>query len=232
MLRQLMAGLLFLSPVVLADTRVIELQSAAPESLVPVVKPLLGPWESVSVFRQSLVVNAAPETLDRVESLVRELDRPLRNLRISLRRASSDESGIDTRDASVTSTRAREEVQEIRTLEATPLLLRDGSLVPLPAGGVFGPEILWESLENGFAVTARVSGETVTVDVEVRDDNLRSGTVRKTTLQSSVSGQLGEWIALGSTKNTSNRSSLSSGADISTRKRASGSYELLVELLP
>lgn len=212
-----------------AETRVIELNSADPASLVPVVKPLLGPWESVSVFRHSLVLNAAPETLDRISALVKDLDRPLRNLKISLRRADSTGSS-GSRDANVLSTRSRERVQEFRTLESTPLLLRDGSLVPLPVGGLFGPDIQWEVLEGGFAVRARVSGEQVIVDTELRDDRPENGRVRYATLQNSVSGTLGEWLPLGETRSDA-RDRGASGS-IRTRERESGSYEIRVEILP
>ncbi len=212
-----------------AETRVIELQSADPASLLPVVKPLLGPWESVSVFRQSLVLNAAPETLDRIGALVKDLDRPLRNLKISLRRADSTGSS-GPRDANMLSTRSRERVQEVRTLESTPLLLRDGSLVPLPAAGLFGPDIRWEALEGGFALRARVSGEQVIVDTELRDDRYENGRVRYATLQNSVSGPLGEWLALGRTRSDT-RDEGASGS-IRTRERQSSSYEIRVEILP
>jgi len=230
MKRSVMALLVVLCSVTTrAETRVIELHSADPGALVPVVKPMLGPWESVSVFRQSLVLNAAPETLDRISALVKELDRPLRNLWVSLRRAEHAEASGE-RSANVASTRSRERVQALRALESTPLLLRDGSLVPLPAGGLFGPDIQWEALEAGFALSARVSGEQVIIETQLRDDRYENGRVRYTTLQNSVSGALGEWIPLGEVHSDQRHESTQGG--LGTRARDSGRYEIRVEVLP
>lgn len=211
-----------------ADTRVIALQHADAEALVPVVQPLLGPWESVSAYGRSLVVNAAPATLERVNALVADLDRPLRQLRISLRRAvPARDTGDDGATASRISTRPREDIQQIQGAETAPLLLQRGRLVPLPAGGLLGPDILWETLEEGIAVNARVNGELVTLELEVRDDRSRDGTVNRATLRSSLQGRLGEWILLGGSAGEPRPAELTG-----TRRREDPGYEVKVELAP
>jgi len=215
-------ALLFACGVALADTRVFELRSANPEELVPLVKPLLGGWESVTAYRQSLVVNASPETLDRIAGLLADLDRPLRNLLISVRRRSP--YGAD--DAAIV-TRPREYLQQARVQENRPLLLKHDSLLPLPAGGVLGPDILWLNLEDAVAVSAKVSAGDVTLDIEVRDSGA-AGDGERHTLRTSVQGRLGEWIPLAG--NTEHQ--IDSPGSISTRRRDEDIYEVRVEMRP
>ena len=222
----------FVAGVVRAETQVIELHSASPESLIPVVQPLLGPWESVSAFRTSLVVNAAPETLRRVAELVAKLDRPLRNLLISLRRGgNSAREDAHAGEYSTSSNRDTRE-QQVRTLESSPVMVREGSLVPLAVGGLLGPQIVWGQADSGFVISARVDGDTVTLDIDIQDGRVQSGTLRNGALRSSLRGALGSWIELGSSSTRAVRISADEDATYSTRERDKLGYELKVELLP
>lgn len=206
-----------------ADTRVFELRSANPEELVPVVEPLLGGWESVTAYRQTLVVNASPETLDRIAGLLVELDRPLRTLLISVRRRSSRLA----EDADAIGTRPREDLRQARVQETRPLLLRRNSLVPLPAGGVLGPDVLWMDREDGIAVSARVSAGEVTLDMEMRDNGPAADS-RQLTLRTSVQGRIGEWIPLGGGTDIQGDAT----GTLGTRERQNDVYEVRVEMAP
>jgi hypothetical protein len=122
----------------------------------------------VSVYRQSLVLNAAPETLDRITALLGELDRPLRNLRIGVRKAAAQDGEARGDEGSTRiSTRTRASATEIRALESTPLLLQEGNLVPLPQGGLLGPAIRWEELQGGVALSVRLSAECLKLTLAI-----------------------------------------------------------------
>jgi len=69
------------------ELRVIPLQHRLAEEVVPVVRPLLAPGESVSGMDSRLIVRAAPPTFAQIERLLAEIDTPRRNLRISVRHA-------------------------------------------------------------------------------------------------------------------------------------------------
>ncbi len=69
------------------------------DKLVPVLEPMLGPEDRVTAFRNKLLVKASPERQNKVLEMLKELDRPLRNLLISVRYGSNnaaDETAIDT----------------------------------------------------------------------------------------------------------------------------------------
>jgi type II secretory pathway component GspD/PulD (secretin) len=67
------------------ELRVIPLKHRTADELVPVVRPLLLPGESVSGMDARLIVRAAPQTFTQIERLLAEIDTPRRNLRISVR---------------------------------------------------------------------------------------------------------------------------------------------------
>ena len=160
-----------------------------------------------------------------------ELDRPLRNLRIGVRKATAQD-GEPRGDADSTriSTRTRASFTEIRALEATPLLLQEGNLLPLPQGGLLGPEIRWEELQGGVALSVRLSAEQVILDVDLRDDTIGAAGVRKKTVRTTVSGRLGEWIRISDVDRQN--APYAGPGDTSTGPRDADGYEIRVELLP
>jgi hypothetical protein len=251
--------LLLLARGALAELRVFELQHTTPESLLPVIEPLLGPYESVSAHRNSLVVNAGEGALTRIEGLLAELDRPQRNLLISVRRRGSaqalhsgtavsgtlqqgdvsistgsgrEDSGVELRTVRRSSTHDSEGEQRIRALEGSTVLISDGQLVALATGSVFGPGIGYEALERGFGVRARVSGAQVMLDIETRDERLEGGQIHAGSIVTSVRGALGEWVALGGSQSSSAASGAAIGSGYSTHSAHEQQYEVRVELAP
>jgi hypothetical protein len=67
------------------ELHVIPLKHRTADEVVPVVRPLLMPGESVSGMDARLIVRAAPQTFIQIERLLAEIDTPRRNLRISVR---------------------------------------------------------------------------------------------------------------------------------------------------
>ena len=262
MLRRLLLcfALLFCPVRLLAELQVFELQHADAETLLPIVQPLLGPYESVSVYRNSLVVSADAGAMSRISELLAELDTPQRNLLISVRRngeASTTQQGgaisgtlqqgnvsISTgrratgSGSSVTvngsrhiSTGERGDSQSIRALEGKPVLINNGQLLPLPGGGRWGMGIDYQEIQQGFLVSARVNGDRVRLEIDERGDRIDGATVRTGTLQSTVTGRLGEWIYLGSVEQSTQHSNAGVGSRLQTGTRSSEQVEVRVELI-
>ncbi len=259
--RLLLCFVLLLCPVrLLAELQVFELQHANAEALLPIVQPLLGPYESVSIYRNSLVVSADAGAMSRISELLSELDTPQRNVLISVRRngeASSRQQGgavsgtlqqgsvtISTgrpaadSGSSVTisggrhiTTGERGDSQSIRALEGKPVLISNGQLLPLPGGGRWGTGIDYQEIQQGFLVSARISGDRVTLEIDERGDRIEGATVRTGALQSTVTGGLGEWIYLGGIEQSSQRSDAGVGSRLQTGTRSSEQLEVRVELI-
>jgi len=83
-----------------AELRVITLKHRLAEEIVPAVRPLLTPGESVNGLDSRLIVRAAPRTFAQIERLLAEIDRPRRNLRISVRHAGESGRSQDSRGVS------------------------------------------------------------------------------------------------------------------------------------
>ena len=262
MLRRLLLcfALLFCPVRLLAELQVFELQHADAETLLPIVQPLLGPYESVSVYRNSLVVSADAGAMSRISELLAELDTPQRNLLISVRRNGESSSRLEGgaisgtlqqgnvsistgrpttgSGSSVTvsgnrriTTGERAGSQSIRALEGKPVLISNGQLQPLPGGGRWGMGIDYQEIQQGFLVSARVSGDRVTLEIDEHGDRIEGATVRTGALQSTVSGALGEWIYLGSVEQSGQRSNAGVGSKLQTGTRSSEQVEVRVELL-
>lgn len=67
------------------EVRVIPLKHHMAEELIPVLRPLLAPGESITGMDTRLVVRASRATQSQINHALGELDRPRRNLRISVR---------------------------------------------------------------------------------------------------------------------------------------------------
>lgn len=101
LLLTLLAGTLCVTPIVtqsaVTDLHVISLKHRLAEEVVPAVRPLLAPGESVSTMDSRLIVRATPETLIQIKQLLVEIDTPRRNLRISVRHAGEVERVQESR---------------------------------------------------------------------------------------------------------------------------------------
>ena len=82
------------------ELRVIPLKHRLADEVVPVVRPLLAPGESVSGMDSRLIVRATPRTFVQIERLLTEIDTPRRNLRISVRHAGESKRIQDSQGVS------------------------------------------------------------------------------------------------------------------------------------
>ena len=71
------------------EIKVIALKHRLPDEVLPALRPLLGPGESISGHDTKLIVRATPRTLVQLERLLAEIDTARRNLRISVRLGSA-----------------------------------------------------------------------------------------------------------------------------------------------
>lgn len=78
------------------EVQVIPLKHRLAEQVVPVLRPLLAPGESINSMDNRLIVRAAPATLALLEKTLSEIDTAQRNLRISVRHAGRSESTQDS----------------------------------------------------------------------------------------------------------------------------------------
>jgi type II secretory pathway component GspD/PulD (secretin) len=65
--------------------QVVPLRHRLPDEVIPALRPLLQPNESINGYDARLIVRASPATLKQIERVLGEIDSARRNLRISVR---------------------------------------------------------------------------------------------------------------------------------------------------
>jgi type II secretory pathway component GspD/PulD (secretin) len=108
-------------------------------------------------------------------------------------------------------------VSSVRTLEGSESYISFGQSVPVtstqvsPAwGGSVQRSTSYREVSTGFYATARVSGDTVTLEISPRQQEYRpatGGTIQIRGSSSVVTGRLGEWIELGAVRESAAGSS-------------------------
>ena len=127
--------------------------------------------------------------------------------------------GSQIEGRAVNSRSARDEgvTQTVQVLEGNDAFIRVGQSVPLsntqvihaPSGTQITQGTDFVSADTGFYVRPRVSGDQVTLEISTARDRLRNPSTGATHIQrvsTVVSGRLGEWIEIGGSSQTVERS--------------------------
>lgn len=153
--------------------------------------------------------------------------------------------GSDSLRARVYGTQTLEaggETQQIQVLEGKPAYIQVGRTMPVPqrqtviSGGkvVVYDTTTYQDATRGFYVLPRVSGNTVTLEINPQNNTLgnRPGEVNVQQISTVVSGRLGEWMEVGG---VDRESRIETGGTVySTRSLAAEQRKVLlkVEELP
>lgn len=222
----------------------IPLQHQPPENITATLKPLIPSGGYLTSHGNNIIVRTTPENLAEIELLIDELDKPLAQLMISVRRGNQYQGGdtqfkvngkyitdnggiviggnkgntttttITTR--STTGIGSANNSYQVRGLEGRPSYIQSGTDVPITTvqSGSYGRPYVnqeYTSANQGFYATPRLFGERVTIAISTQHDKVdhshrkANGTVINTeSINTTVSGRLGEWIAIGGLDNNHN----------------------------
>ena len=124
-------------------------------------------------------------------------------------------------------------------LEGQPALIHTGSAIPLPYssatvtpfGATVQQSIEYRDVGSGFYVTPRITGDRVNLEISPyaeRPSSFGGGAIDQRGLSTTVTGQLGEWIALGGAGGSAARQE--GGLAYSTRQHDSETYDVWVKV--
>ena len=127
----------------------------------------------------------------------------------------------------------------VTALEGRPALISTGQVVPLanrqlvpgPYGVTAFDSIEYRNVGSGFYVTPRLNGETVSLEISPYADKLArqgGGIIDSRGVETTVSGPLGTWIALGGAGQSA--AATSQGIVHRTRGAESGLYDVWVKV--
>lgn len=217
---------------------IIELQSRGAEELVPMLKPLAGEKATVAGQGRHLFLRAAPERMEELRQIIETLDRPPRQLMISVYQgrlstgqldALRIDTGLDPKHQgnSLRNTRTRNRLDathRVRASDGQAAFIATGRSYPVPysgfsagAGGVQhyrGTD--YRDALNGFYATPRLRGEQVTLEISPRSEHRRNGgkSFEVQRASTTLTGRLGEWMEIGGVSTQTDRE----GSDILKRR--------------
>jgi hypothetical protein len=206
---------------------IIELRHKTVDQVLPALQPLLEAGGTLSGMNNQLFLRASPRNRADIRRALAAIDTPSRRLIIhvsqhagrmqseqgaaanadivlgSTRRSSAQASVWETR-----SQRAEGAGQMVQTIEGAPAFIQVGQrlVVPMrqmligPGGTVIHETPIIQDVSRGFYALARVHGERVSLELSQQADSLAGpalGQVNTQRLTTTLSGRLGEWIAVG-----------------------------------
>lgn len=202
------------------DLQVIELRHRLADHVIPALQPLLEPGGVITGMDAMLFVRTSPGNFEQLRQAAALLDRRPRQLRLTVGQGTvatearsaargsatvgSDDVQVgvnrppgDATGVAVTADHATQQadlrnVSSIRTLEGNETYIAVGQSTP------------YRAADTGFYATARVSGDTVTLEISPRQQRFagRGGVVESGGATTTVSMPLGEWIELGAIRET------------------------------
>lgn len=228
--------------------------------LLPVITPLAGAEGSVSVYRDQLIIRATPQNLDVIREMLAKIDRPLKNLRISVRRQqqqseSSRDIGAQSKlriengnvsgrikayaDASQQQ-RSSKDSYSITASEGASVLIATGSEVPWltvinsnASGTVFGNQYV--PVQSGMQVTPRLQPDgQVMLGISFRQAALANsqGVINSEATQTQIRTTLGQWTPLSQIESSISVAGSGLGSQHQQQTRSSTPLEILVEEVP
>ncbi|UVM57829.1 secretin [Pseudomonas sp. B21-012] len=241
-LRPLLASLLLsLSLSALAATEVLPLSHRTSAEILPTAQAFIGKDGSVSAFENKLIVNAEPERIDDLRTLLQQLDTAPRRLLIS----------VDNNDSNFQDNRGNARVirygtanregglQQVQASEGSPALIQVGQSIPITSTSTDGygrvqSDTEYRNVTQGFYVTASVTGDTVHLNISTNNDRMsqeRPDVVKVQSTDTKVSGKLGEWITLAGVNQQSQSERSASTLSYSTQRGENMTLRVKVDAL-
>ena len=218
---------LLISQNLMAETgfRVFQTQQAA-QNLIPILSPLYDQSVRFTANNNQLIVKAPENTLLEIEQLLQDIDQPLQNLLIEVSSSldkeqdfQADSIGYNSNNSNIklAQTRRRNSADypnlySIRTVSGQWSTIQTGKRVPYynSSGRPFSP---WQNstelvnVTSGFDVFPILNNDKVMLKIRPYNSEMNaqySNQINVRSLDTSITGTLGEWIFLGGAINELN----------------------------
>ncbi len=231
----------------LADEQLVAIEARyrPAEELAELLRPLLGPFETIIPGNGQLIVKASPERIAEIRAVLGEIDKSPHRLLVSVIQGSN--LSLDTLNAGlhVQGGNAGVQVgghlyqlqgqdsgnaaQQVQTLDGGTATLQTGELAPVPTASPYGygTGIDYRPVTTGFTVKPRLMGNQVLVEVDPWSERPSSqgGAIAVQNAHVQVRAALGEWIEIGGqTESTALSQQGFTGRAYSTRKQENRTF--------
>jgi len=206
---------------------VIELRSKSVEQVLPVLQPLVEPGGTLSGMNNQLFLRASARNRAEIKKALAAIDTPTRRLIIRTSQNRETENNSQGAEASgqvvlgssrhanaqaqvwnTKSVRGESAGQMVQTVDGGQAFIQVGRSLAIPmrqvaigpGGAIINETVVYKDVGSGFYAVPHLNGQRVTIEISQQADSVasyRNGTINTQRLSTTVSGQLGEWIALG-----------------------------------
>jgi hypothetical protein len=244
------------------EMQIFDLKGATPQEMIPLIKPFIGPDGTVTGMHNQLIVRTSAERMAEVRKILQEFDRAPRRLLLHVRDTAPSEAersrielSIDTPHLQIGETeknrlrikRYSTETEEanlrtLQTIEGQPTLISSGIIRPevTRSGYIIGPRggyqtsVDYRTIDSGFYATVQVVRDRVRIAISTRKQAEISGSpaITTQTTDNVVSGQLGKWLPLATTRSQRQLKSTGIGSYASSESVSEDEVWVKVELLP
>lgn len=251
-LRTITLTILLLAAVAQAQPVVTEIipTTRDAEELLAVLQPLTGDDVSAQAYRGQIILRGNPARVAELRGILAQLDRPVQNLRISVRsRDHGSSAGTDARvraGSGQTELNVQQHNRQTRSDDEQSLVLMEGAVAALaldrdipvltvaPSGAVSGGFV---PLGNVLELKPALAGEQVRLEIRQRHAQLNGPAIDSSSVQSVLLLTPGVWTDLGALgSNGQDSSSRVDSSGSGQRNRAVGTrqldWQVRVELLP
>ena len=218
-----------------ATLEVISLQHRTAAEMLPLIQTFVAKDGMIKADGSKLIMRTTPANLAELRKLIAELDKPVRRLLITVKLLSGEtarDSGStmtsqvsDDGETSHISTHVwrtekrdnTDRVQQVQVNEGGQAFIDVGQQIPitdfgvaLTQSGVFmNQDTRYATATTGFYAHPQISGDNVTVDISpyqtTTADSASPPTFNTQSLHTTVTGKLGEWIAIGGSTPTTDQ---------------------------
>jgi type II secretory pathway component GspD/PulD (secretin) len=207
---------------------VIELKYRTAQEVIPVLQPLVESGGALSGSDYKLFVRASAGNVAELRRVLAQLDRPPRQLLVSVRRATrqaierEEMSGSATIgnhgvSGSISTTGAAaqkedERLANVQVIEGGSAYIGIGQSVPVVTAIAAGGRRHWlaantsyRDINSGFLVTPHVAGTQVSLSIEQQAQRAgnEQGAIDTQNITTQVIGELDRWISLGGVQESS-----------------------------
>ena len=205
---------------------ILPLHHRLPEQVLPTLEPLVAPGGSIVGAGNQLFVRTSPENLLDLQKVLQAIDQPLRRVLISVRQGNGSNQHDQALQINQGNIRlgkqtqiningevrqgehsgSQQTTQQVQTVEGSPAQIYLGQSLPIAMHQVWldhgqptiSDSVHYVDIGTGFSAQPRISGENVFLTISPLQQQMNGGNIEQSSLNTTVSGRLGQWLSIGS----------------------------------
>ncbi len=226
--------LMLISATVFADdliSKVIPVQYIQATELQQALKPLLKGNEQLSVMNNNLIINASPETLNKIIPIIHQLDVPPVVFNVSIHQGDDqwlNNNAQDQTTYSTSSNSTQQDNQSVQVSSGQSAYVTTGANVPVVQQvgiGWFSTGVAYQRMqtEKGFVIQPQLQGQQVKLSIKrpySQQNTVNQQTINQGMMETTTVVPLDQWVKISQLFGAENQDT-----DNSDTYQAGGSYE-------